>query len=486
MDVIIITTATLEQKKQCEEFLQDRAGLFARDNSLIIVEDEDWNGPAGNGLGTLYAYQKARKRLNQTHGLDLLDLQRKGGAVVICHSVGRGQRLYPLTATENFNKSALKIPSGHSNNGQRVATVSILEAVLMQVRQLLPYRRERLSVFWGDQIFLADPPIHKPATAAVDLYVRKMAMPTKEQWNKDKLGNYGFIALCSVIGPQVCEKCSYDDITGMIAKGLILSDAGVAVSIGAFSCSVDMTKALLDEFAEELNAKQGFIDCDPSLWMPLTLSQEAHRQLIAPKGIANSASHYKRIENFKKRFQQENPSTPIFQVTDIGKNGQWWDFGTVAAYYNSLMTLCGQNQTANAMRHFFHIDNQRDQKNPNLKIDKNSVLINCEIDSGTISHSVVVGVKAKTLELSDSVLINCTLSEFTGEKCLLYGVEESEPLYMHEGCVRSDIPRLDSDQRLKFCTSLDRDGKNDWDQRLELNPCSYSEICELLGHKIVT
>jgi hypothetical protein len=76
---------------------------------MVIAVSEDWNDPsgAGNGLGTLYAWQKACKfakdKLNDPVDLDAL-LQEGKISAALYHTAGKGTRLAPLPASENNNK----------------------------------------------------------------------------------------------------------------------------------------------------------------------------------------------------------------------------------------------------------------------------------------------------------------------------------------------------------------------------------------------
>ena len=73
---------------------------------MVLAVSEDWDeGGAGNGLGTLYAYQKACRLAQNKYGIDLPDLLcKKEISVALYHTAGKGTRLAPLPASENNNK----------------------------------------------------------------------------------------------------------------------------------------------------------------------------------------------------------------------------------------------------------------------------------------------------------------------------------------------------------------------------------------------
>ena len=153
MDVIIVSTATSSQCGYWQRQLESVKGALIDIDAIIMVVEENWKGSAGQALGTLYAYQQARRQILQRYQTDLFELQKDGAAIAIFHTVGRGKRLYPLAASEGGNKCALKLPSRLLNSKNAQPTISVLEAVIVQSRDLAPYRKGRLSVFWADQFF---------------------------------------------------------------------------------------------------------------------------------------------------------------------------------------------------------------------------------------------------------------------------------------------------------------------------------------------
>jgi hypothetical protein len=73
---------------------------------MVLAVSEDWSkGGAGNGLGTLYAFEKACKVAETLHKVDLkAQMKDKNVSVALYHTAGKGTRLAPLPASENNNK----------------------------------------------------------------------------------------------------------------------------------------------------------------------------------------------------------------------------------------------------------------------------------------------------------------------------------------------------------------------------------------------
>ena len=53
----------------------------------------------------------------------------------------------------------------------------------------------------------------------------------------------------------------------------------VGPSLGSFSLSAALLKALLAEFAPEITARAAKMDSDPHFWMPMTLTAEAYESV---------------------------------------------------------------------------------------------------------------------------------------------------------------------------------------------------------------
>ncbi len=73
---------------------------------MVLAVSEDWSkGGAGNGLGTLYAYEKACRVAKEKFDVDLNALlHEQKVSAALYHTAGKGTRLAPLPASENNNK----------------------------------------------------------------------------------------------------------------------------------------------------------------------------------------------------------------------------------------------------------------------------------------------------------------------------------------------------------------------------------------------
>ncbi|KAL3908312.1 MAG: hypothetical protein SGPRY_009848 [Prymnesium sp.] len=136
--------------ESAEAFWQTRLQLTVEEvtghaGSVVCVH-EDWEGGAGNGLGTLYALSKACKKAKK----DLVEAMLGGDSVAIYHTAGKGTRMAPLPGAENNNKPGVKLPGLLNVDGQLEA-ITVLESVMRQTSAYAKLRKGRCSVFWGDQ-----------------------------------------------------------------------------------------------------------------------------------------------------------------------------------------------------------------------------------------------------------------------------------------------------------------------------------------------
>jgi len=111
-DVTIICTTDDFQAAYWMDRLSKGICMHRGDNNgaiypMVLAVSEDWSSSsgAGNGLGTLYAYQKACRVANEMYGVDLA-AELKAGKIsaALYHTAGKGTRLAPLPASENNNK----------------------------------------------------------------------------------------------------------------------------------------------------------------------------------------------------------------------------------------------------------------------------------------------------------------------------------------------------------------------------------------------
>jgi hypothetical protein len=467
MDVIIVSTSNKQQEQFWQKRLEKRVGEILKKDALVVAIDEDWHGGAGNSLGTLYTYQKGRQKIKELHNVDIQELQRNGASIAIYHTAGQGTRLSPLTASEYNNKPGVKLP-GLMNDHE---CMTILEAVLKQTSIYAPSRKGRLSVFWGDQIFIPSKSCTYTPSHAIDILVKLNPMPTEEEWKTKGLDKYGLVAIDSNKDAQQIDKADFRTIQDLIQRGKISTHGGVGMSLGSFSLSYEMTLAMLEEFSSELNEKKAKMDVEPHIWMPTTLDSDTYREVMLKKKIdeQTSGSHHERMHAFKQRFLSQFPNANYFGAVDVGSDCYWWDYGTIDSYFRTNLMLVGQGDESSAMREFFRVKNE--------DLVDGSCLINCQIKRGTITRSVLIDVEATELNVDNSLIVDSSLKGMSASDALLYNVQEMMTLKLLPGTIRADL--FLNAEHIKVYTKQGCDGKENWDKKLEGNKYSYAQLHEM-------
>lgn len=475
MNIVIVSTSC----KRLEDFWQQKlqpivAKLDSKDN-LAIAVSEDWEGGAGNGLGTLYAYTKAREKARDLYNIDIFEKQKQGASIAIYHTAGQGKRLFPLTASEYNDKSSVKLPS-NIYNGSRL---SVLEAIILQTHQYVKRSKGRLSVYWTDQFFFPFNEYPEPQNNHINIYVKNIEQPDASSFEKLKLSNYGLIARLKSNRLKLLEKLDFATFSKMNESPLFRNSSW-SISLGSFNLSCLMTFALLQEFEHEIKTKSCKLDSDYHFWMPFSLDSHTYTSILSKQGYDPDfiLKHYDRMNSFKNKFCRLHSADNFFGVLDIGSKGFWWDFGSVESYFDNLMKLASSdNFEGKIMRLFLNIDNRPNLSNIGRIVkDESSILIDCNIRSGVIKNSILVGVNAKTVDLQNTIIINGNFSTLKAEESLFYNVKESNELSFDHDTVRSDVFLTNPDEQIKLYSQKKRDGKLDWPIALPGNTISYRDL----------
>ena len=480
MDAIVVSTGSSAQEAYWQGRLEATRGQVCPSDALVLAVHEDWPAGAGNGLGTLYAIRQAARKAKRLNGIDLFARVRAGAALAIYHTAGKGQRLAPLPGSESNNKPGVKLPGIVTVDGAS-RPLTVLEATIRQTAIYAPSRRGRVSVFWGDQVFIPSAAVSYRLRRHADILCIRGPMPSHDEWDRRRLSVYGLLAVSGDGSARQIEKVSYEMAVDLARRGAIDLSGGIGVSLGSFSMSAELAEALLAEFADELAEKRGKLDSDPHFWMPMTLDAATYGQAMAAKGFSahEAAEHHRRMQRLKQGLTMP-PSGPagVLGALDAGRESIWWDYGQLPRYYRNNLRLTEDDPEAEAMRRFFGFDG------PvaagclrGVDVDPASIVLDCHIGGGRVRNSVLVGVQADRVEAEDAVLVACGAPELTARGSLLYNVADSGHVSLGPGEVRADA-FLPPGTRVEMRTALDRDGRADWGERLGSNDLSYAELFE--------
>merc|ERR1712174_18047 len=123
----------------------------------------------------------------------------------------------------------------------------------MGVKQTGVYARSRagrVSVFWGDQVFIPSAAFDYSPTHHVDIMCTLLGdkAPTAQEWMEQGLDKYGVIAVSTGEAREAAQVEKVDQPTA-VRMLKVLGDIGsVGPSLGSFSVSAEMIIALCKEF----------------------------------------------------------------------------------------------------------------------------------------------------------------------------------------------------------------------------------------------
>ena len=357
-----------------------------------------------------------------------------------------------MPGSENNNKPGVKLP-GSVKVGGKESPITILEGVIRQTGAYASSRKGRLSVFWGDQVFIPTASTEYSADFHVDILCSLLpTTPTEKEWEEKKLQSYGLIAMLqSGEGAQV-EKVSHADANKLLSDLGAIDKCGP--SLGSFSVGAEILSGLISEFSSELAAKTGKLDTDPHFWMPMTLPLESYKTLMATKGMAGdeATKHYERMNKFKETLSKDKK---IFGAVDVGEATYWWDYGQLPKYTEFNLIMVDTTAEAAAMRAFFGAEPFNAAKQPGIKgvdVCANSVLSGvCQIKSGSIKKSVLTQVTAVEVNAESALLCNVTAKSIKAAKnSVCYNVVSEGDIVLEEGQVLVGVTRPGEDQLVRF------------------------------------
>ena len=170
--------------------------------------------------------------------------------------------LWPINRFHHSTKQKQKkLPVCQQLSDGTYEPITVLEAVVRQTGIYASSRSGRLSVFWGDQIFIPTSPFIYTPTHHVDIMCTlEQEPPTAQIWKEKGLEKYGVIAVSGGDSGDAAQVEKVDHATAMrMLKNL--GDIGrVGPSLGSFSVSAKILEALCEEFKTELAAKDGKLD----------------------------------------------------------------------------------------------------------------------------------------------------------------------------------------------------------------------------------
>lgn len=359
--------------------------------------------------------------------------------------------------------------------------MTVLEAVVQQTGIYAPSRKSRLSVFWGDQVFLPSVAFEYKPTHHIDIMCTLLgdSAPTAEEWTAQGLDKYGVIAVLKGEDgavPEAAQVEKVDHATATKMLGQLGTIGQVGPSLGSFSVSAAILKALVEEYSSELAEKTAKLDTDPHFWMPLTLSPDDYLYLMNQKGIENSESlaHYNRMKAFNEKFDRAGMG--LFGAVNVGKDACWWDYGQLQLYSkNTLLLLDDANPESTLLRKFLSLEHGPVTAGGDLAM-AHSYAFASKLEKGSLKDSLVCQVTTKEITADGAIIVNCVAPKITaGKGCILYNLMSEEPIAAEDGQVMVAVTD-ETGESFVLKSRVDIDGGKVWKTTVEGNALSFEQV----------
>ena len=312
-------------------------------------------------------------------------------------------------------------------------------------------------------------------------------MPSKEEWATKGLDKYGLIAVNESGNAAQVEKVSFDTATELLASFGSIKKVGP--SLGSFSVSAALLFAMLEEFKSEVDAKLTKFDSDPHFWMPFTLPEASYVKVMAQKGVgdAESLAHFKRMADFKAKFNAAHKCEAMLGCIDAGTECYWWDYGLLKLFQKNTLLATAESDEAEALRVFLGTSDRRQSSTGLADIDAGSIVLASKITAGTVRTSVCTNVNCDEATITNTVLMNVTAKKITGNNCILYNVIDDSPegISLPDGTVRADV-YMPGQPKMIVMSTLDTDGGKAWKVVLEGNEKSFEDVYKTNGPLDIT
>ncbi|CAM9971799.1 unnamed protein product [Discosporangium mesarthrocarpum] len=308
-------------------------------------------------------------------------------------------------------------------------------------------------------------------------------MLSEEEWVEKGMDKYGLIAVNSEGNAAQVEKVSHAVATRLLASlGTIES---VGASLGSFSVSYLLLETLLEEFASELEAREGKLDSDPHLWMPLTLDESAYVEIMGTKGTSeeDAMAHYSRMRTCLENFNAKEgaDSMGLFGAVDVGGEPCWWDYGLLKLYRQNNKLLTESCFSADLLREFLGMTERVSGSEiaEEVEVDEASAITSSVLLGGSVVDSALSNVKCQYIEAEGCILVNVTAKRITAPKgSIIYNIMDtsSTGVCVTEGGVMVGVHGEDGSQMPVWSNADSICGGQAWKEKVKGNTMSFEEI----------
>ncbi len=497
-DIVMIVSSTDEQADFWQKRLTGKdavhgSGEIVKTGAVVLsVPESNWKGGAGNGLGTLNGFVQAARKARDLKLIDVPDdapieelirvfmFYIRGKSSFMFHTAGKGTRTAPLPGAEVNSKPNIKLPKMVEVEGKR-QPVTILESVLMETSIYAPSRKNRLSVFWGDQVIVNEENIDFGKRHHVEIFGQKVPLDRE-------IEAYGVLIPGEEGDCKQREKLALDDVKKVLPAG---SDE-VYKSIGSFTVSLGFLNALMSmkEHMEALKKAEGSLNTDPDWWQPLTSARNEYIEMQGKKGVdaKKAGAQWDRMNKFWEDFEGSGEYLGEaldrkIGFNDVGPNSYWWDYGQNKFYLRNMQILTEDSMEGEAARNFFGVEEGKwvdASSDTGEAVIENSIVQNSAIKKGSLKNCVVIDCTLDEVYAENAVIIGSTILKLNADGALCYNVVDHD-VSLREGQLLANIfhPELG---RFAMRTDTTRDGQTDWNGKVYVydNQYTYPQVSDLM------
>ena len=469
-DVYIFVSTSATEAAYWQERFEATRGQILPKNSIILSiysEGEDrWHGKTDNGSASLYAFMLADELLKAKYmdlvkskygqKMSLMDILKAERPVMMMLMAGSGKRMQPMAAN---NKSSIALPDTVIINDSEVP-LTIGESVARTFGPMADSRGGRLTEVWGDQINLPSENINSDNLYAAEIF--STMCPFETAADKRYAASKGVLIFAGENRDVMQrEKPPLEDIEANARKvgGQIVAD----LSLGFNSYRWELLTEFLEMYEKELGEKRGHFNIDSELWSPFTFdsslsysefmwekryvelkkaydtgkidafefasrtSDDEKSTYITEKGEWWVKVHIM-LEHFNKKYGSKyritNGRHGVIGRVDYGfkdRTTDWWDFGQIKNYYDSLMLALFESSSidkrreawaSERVRRYFGIRNKSDWLSNSYlgecKVE-NSIALGCKIAKGSIKNCILINVTAEEINAENAIIIGSVI-----------------------------------------------------------------------------
>lgn len=493
-DIVIIVNSEDGQAFFWQERLTGPDGVHGsgevikKEAIVISVTESNWQGGAGNALGTLNGFLQAAVKAEElgliklkNHHIDTLTSNlisySRGKSVFMFHTAGKGTRIAPLPGAEANSKPNIKLPDVvNTKDGDKLITM--LEAIMKVTSIYASTREDRLSVFWGDQIIINELDVSFSHRHHIEIFGELVPL-------EEDIKSYGVLIPGENGDCKVREKLPMKEVEKLLPEG----EKNVFRSVGSFTVSLSFLRQLIELEECCLTNHKECLNTDPDWWQPLTSERDEYIMMMSQSGESEeeSAAKWDQIQKVWNDFLETSEFTSSglkgkIGFKDIGENSLWWDYGQNLYFLKNMQTLTQSSEEGRTAREFFSLgeDYIKDKEEGDLKVE-DSVITLSSIKKGKLKNCVVIGSEIDEIEAENAVIISSRILKIKSRGALCYNIVEGE-VSLTEGEVLVNV-FCPEKGRIVMKTHIDRDGKKDWKEKLAGNEYSYSDIHDMMKEK---